>query len=72
MISNIRYGVVKMHEIDSVIELAGLIVSASGCSCLIILFAQWLNGVYVSHMQKRYILALRMKYELSRKESING
>jgi len=60
-----------MHEIDSVIELAGLIVSASGCSCLIILFAHWLNGVYVAHMQKRYILALRMKYELSRKESIN-
>jgi hypothetical protein len=47
-----------------------LIVSASGCSCLIILFAQWLNGQYRAHMQKRYILALRMKYELSRKESI--
>ena len=55
-----------MHEIDSIIELAGLIVSSAGCACLIILFAQWLNGVYVSYMQKRYILALRMKYEILR------
>jgi len=60
-----------MQELLSSVELA-VIVSSSGCACLIILFAQWLNGQYRAHMQKRYILALRMKYELSRKESING
>lgn len=61
-----------MHEIDSIIELAGLIVSASGCSCLIILYAEWLNGRYRAYTMKRYIVLLRCKYELSKKESYDA
>lgn len=55
-----------MHEINSLIELAGLIVSSGGCACLIVLFAQWLNGQWRNYQMKRYILLLRMKYELNR------
>jgi hypothetical protein len=60
-----------LHGVDSLIELAGLIVSAAGCSCLIILYAQWLNGQWKAYMMKRYLMVIRLQYELSRKESIN-
>jgi len=53
-------------SIDSLIELAGLIVSGGGCACLIILFSQWLNGQWRAYIMKRYLLCIRLKYELSK------
>lgn len=59
-----------MHSIDSLMELAGLLISASGCACLIILYAQWLNGQWRAYMMKRYLVLLRCKYELFREDTI--